>query len=103
MGRRQETTVPAQALFLLNSPFVSDQAIAMAKSILNKGVGSPPERLITTAYGRALSRQPTNDELSKAIDFHQNEIEQNKETSQEEALARFCHALFASAEFRYLN
>ena len=103
VGRRQETTVPAQALFLLNSPFVSDQAIAMAKSILKKSVGSPPERLITTAYERTLSRQPTNNELSKAIDFHQNEIEQNKETSQEEALARFCHALFASAEFRYFN
>jgi len=33
-GRREETTVPSQALFMLNSPFVGNQALVLADELL---------------------------------------------------------------------
>jgi hypothetical protein len=102
VGRRQETTVPAQALFLLNSTFVTKQAQAMANTILGEG-NSAPETLVTQAYQRALSRSPTEDELARAMKFHQEALDDKGDDDNDNALAHLCHALFASAEFRYLD
>ncbi|MBU63023.1 MAG: hypothetical protein CMI26_11035 [Opitutae bacterium] len=102
VGRRQETTVPSQALFLLNSPFVIEQASAMAKALLAEGK-SAPETLVEKAYKRALSRPPNAEELSQAMEFHQIASSDKGEQDSPEALAHLCHALFASAEFRYLD
>jgi hypothetical protein len=100
VGRRQETTVPAQALFLLNSTFVTKQAKAMANTILGEE-NSAPETLVTQAYQRALSRSPTEDEIARAMKFHQEALDDKGDN--DNALAHLCHALFASAEFRYLD
>ena len=102
VGRRQETTVPSQALFLLNSPFVIEQASAMAEALLAEGK-SAPETLVEKAYERALSRPPSEEELSRAMEFHQIASSGKGEQDPSDALAHLCHALFASAEFRYLD
>jgi hypothetical protein len=102
VGRRQETTVPSQALFLLNSPFVIEQASAMAKALLAEGK-STPNTLVEKAYERALSRPPSEKELSRAMEFHQIALSGKEEQDSSDALAHLCHALFASAEFRYLD
>ncbi|MDE0575510.1 MAG: DUF1553 domain-containing protein [Opitutales bacterium] len=102
VGRRQETTVPSQALFLLNSPFVIEQASAMAEALLAEGK-SAPETLVEKAYKRALSRPPSEEELSQAMEFYQIASSDKGEQDSPEALAHLCHALFASAEFRYLD
>ncbi len=102
VGRRQETTVPSQALFLLNSPFVIEQASAMAEALLAEGK-SAPETLVEKAYKRALSRHPSEEELSQAMEFYQIASSDKGEQDSPEALAHLCHALFASAEFRYLD
>ncbi|MBT7923667.1 MAG: DUF1553 domain-containing protein [Opitutae bacterium] len=102
VGRRQETTVPSQALFLLNSPFVIKQASAMAMDLLAEGK-SAPETLVVKAYERALSRSPSEEELSQAMQFHQIASSSKGELDSSDALAHLCHALFASAEFRYLD
>ena len=102
VGQRQETTVPAQALFLLNSPFVIAQAEAMAKS-LQKEENSDLETRVVQAYQRALSRPPTEEELARAMKFHQGVVAKKGEQATTKALAHLCHALFATAEFRYLD
>ena len=102
VGRRQETTVPSQALFLLNSSFVTNQAKAMANTILGEE-NSAPESLVTQAYQRALSRSPTEDELARAMKFHQEALGDKGDDYATDALTHLCHALFASAEFRYLD
>ena len=102
VGRRQETTVPSQALFLLNSPFVIKQASAMAKNLLAEGK-SAPETLVEKAYERTLSRPPSEEELLQAMKFHQIASSAKGELDSSDALAHLCHALFASAEFRYLD
>ena len=66
--QRSLTTVPQQALFLLNSPFVGEQARAIAES-LNKG--DTAERN-TELYGRLLGREPTAAEQKAAARFLRN-------------------------------
>ena len=42
--KRDETTVPSQALFMLNSPFVQRQALALAQTVLSKQHGDDDTR-----------------------------------------------------------
>ena len=98
VGKRNETTVPTQALYLMNSPFVSGQAVAMARRIMNR-TEQPPEG-IRLAYELAFARAATDDEVSKAQNFL-SEVSEEKDTPGQWAI--FCQALLASAEFRYIN
>ena len=62
---RNETTVPAQSLFMLNNPFVRSQALQFANSLL-RDAGADDRRRIRLAYLRALGRPPTEAEVDKA-------------------------------------
>ncbi|MCI0701466.1 MAG: PSD1 and planctomycete cytochrome C domain-containing protein, partial [Planctomycetia bacterium] len=66
--QRFQTTVPQQALFLLNSPFVQEQSKALA-SRPEIASAKTTEAKIATLYRIALSRNPTKDELSLASEF----------------------------------
>jgi len=63
---RTQTTVPQQALFLLNAKFVIDQAEALAKR--TAGQADTTDR-IKSLYQIALSRQPDAIELETATAF----------------------------------
>ncbi|MFO0801316.1 MAG: PSD1 and planctomycete cytochrome C domain-containing protein [Gemmataceae bacterium] len=56
------TTVPQQALFLMNSPFVQEQAKALAARPEVTSAGDPDEK-VTALYRLALGRTPTPAEL----------------------------------------
>lgn len=68
--RRPQTTVPQQALFGLNSPFVVEQVKSLVAQPEIAGVGQRPDR-IKAVYQRILLRQPTADELAAADEFVQ--------------------------------
>ena len=65
---RFTTTVPQQALFLMNSPFVLEQAHAVARRVEVAWAGAPPAkvRAVTRAV---LGRSPTADELVAGVEF----------------------------------
>ena len=65
---RPETTVPQQGLYLLNSPFVQEQArrLAARPSIARQ---TTPEARIRQLYRVALSRSPTKDETALGREF----------------------------------
>lgn len=66
--RRYTTTVPQQALFLLNSPFVRDQARHLAaRSEFSDA--SAPEAKVERLYEVALARKPTAEELQLGASF----------------------------------
>ena len=67
-GQRDATTVPTQALFLLNSPFVRKQSILLAERVLSARDQSP-ERRIRGVYLLVLGRDPRPQEISKAESF----------------------------------
>jgi hypothetical protein len=66
-GQRDATTVPTQALFLLNSGFVRRQSLALAERLL--GEAKPDPARIHEAYQLALNRPPTPAEVDRAQTF----------------------------------
>jgi hypothetical protein len=68
MGRRNVTNVPAQALTLMNDPFVGEQAAAWADRMLGDSSLSPTQR-IDQMYRAAFARPPTADEQAAALTF----------------------------------
>jgi cytochrome c553 len=72
VGRRNVSNVPAQALILMNDPFVKQQAELWAKRILADKAATPQQR-IHNMYESAFARPPTDAELSVAVAFLQRE------------------------------
>jgi hypothetical protein len=66
-GERDATTVPTQALFLLNSPFVRRQALALAEKLLAQQRTDASR--IREAYLVTLGRSPHKKELARAERF----------------------------------
>jgi hypothetical protein len=66
--QRFQTTVPQQALFLLNSPFVTEQAKALAnrKEI---AAADTADQKVTKMYRAALGRDPTREESELGREF----------------------------------
>jgi hypothetical protein len=63
-AQRHETTVPQQALFLMNSPFMTEEARAFAAR--SQG---PPAQRIQQMYRLAFNRDPQEDETRVATAF----------------------------------
>ncbi len=66
-GKRSNTTVAPQALYMLNDQFVRIQAIALTRNQL-KTLPSQ-DRRIAQAYRLVLHRQPSSNELTQGIAF----------------------------------
>jgi hypothetical protein len=75
MGRRNVSNVPAQALILMNDPFVVDQAGIWAKRTLAAG-NQPPAERITAMYRAAFARPPSDEELEQALGFLQRQAKE---------------------------
>jgi Protein of unknown function (DUF1553)/Protein of unknown function (DUF1549)/Planctomycete cytochrome C len=67
-GSRDATTVPGQALFLLNSSFVRRQSLALAERMLKDAKATDSER-VQRIYRQTLGRTPTEKESARAIAF----------------------------------
>jgi hypothetical protein len=67
-GQRETTTVPAQALYLLNSAFVRRQSLSLAGALLANRELSRTAR-IRLAYRLTLGRAPRNGEVLRASGF----------------------------------
>jgi hypothetical protein len=63
--RRFETNVPQQALFLMNSPFVMEQAAALAERAKRDSL----DETVRTLYAFTLGRTPSADELTLAKNY----------------------------------
>lgn len=99
-GERATTTGPAQALYLMNGPFVIRQAEAFAERV--RAVEGDDARKVDRAYRLALARPPTVAERERALAFLRD-FSPRAAASDSAHLAwpASCQALFASAEFRY--
>ncbi|MFO0951741.1 MAG: DUF1549 and DUF1553 domain-containing protein [Isosphaeraceae bacterium] len=101
-GERATTSGPTQALYLLNSPFVIRQAEFAAADLLSEQEETPAR--VEAAYLRFLARKPTPDEAKRAAGFVAGfKTDGAKGDPERAAWAAFCQAIYASAEFRYLD
>jgi hypothetical protein len=104
IGRRSESNVPAQALTLLNDPFIVGQAQNWAKASLKAQSDLNPEARVNELYLTAFSRPPDATECREALEFlkHQ-ELLNGTAASAEKSWADFCHVLFNVKEFIFLK
>lgn len=104
ISQRAVTTVAPQALFLMNHPFVHEQAKLAAERLLAETAPDDATR-IDRAYHRALGRPPTERERLLARQFvSDGEGRATAEgAARLEAWSQLHQALFASMDFRYLN
>ncbi len=93
-GVREVTTVPTQALFMMNSRFVIEQARRAAEHLLSANLATPQER-VARAYRETLGRVPTAAEVDRAMIFIH--------TAQEEAEAQAPPAVEAPLDRRALR
>ncbi|MEM9703388.1 MAG: DUF1553 domain-containing protein, partial [Planctomycetota bacterium] len=99
MGRRNVSNVPAQALILLNDPFVAEQAAGWASRIRSEA--ETTEERIDRLYQTAFARPPSPAEQRIATAF----LEANAagETSAADRWTALAHALINTKEFIFLR
>jgi hypothetical protein len=103
MGRRNVTNVPAQALTLMNDPFVAEQATLWARHTIADASRSPEQR-IDQMYRTAFARPPTSDEQATAFEFLAEQAARHggdfsTDPRHEPAWADLAHALINTKEF----
>jgi hypothetical protein len=99
MGRRSVSNVPAQALTLMNNPFVLQQAETWAKRVLAEPNLTDDER-IAKLYVSAFGRLPSTEERDEALAFLAS---QNGARQRGDAWKDLCHVLFNVKEFIFVN
>jgi hypothetical protein len=94
--QRFTTTVPQQALFLMNSPFVIEQAKALAA----RATDADPAKRISDLYRLAYARLPTTDEAELALGFVSEPPGEGAKLTPWEQLAQ---VLLLSNEFAFVD
>ena len=105
-GRRVATTIPTQALFMLNGVLADQAAGAFAKSVL-AGEGDAADR-VREAYRRAFGRTPTAAELEKVLAYlKKSEAAADPKAAADGRRLRawrgLCRVLLASNEFVFVE
>ncbi|HSI14012.1 MAG TPA: DUF1553 domain-containing protein, partial [Chthoniobacter sp.] len=111
----------SQALFMLNSGFAAKRAERLGERVVagypagpNGGLGANLQERITYAYWLVFSRPPDANERTAATNFftrfpaswakgQSGAAGVRDADAAKAAWTSFCRALFASAEFRYIN
>ena len=68
-AQRHETTVPQQALYLLNNAFVVERARALAARAAERADGEGNRERVRALYRLALARDPDGEEEALALEF----------------------------------
>jgi hypothetical protein len=105
-GRRNVSTVAPQALFMLNAPFVMEQARAAAERALAWDAADDGAR-VERAFRETIGRGPTTGERKIALAALAAPVElaRNEESSDPKVAAweRLFQALFGCLDFRYVD
>jgi hypothetical protein len=113
--RRTVSTTAVQSLALMNSSFVSSQALHFAHRVLTErppegGEAQPVDAdTVSLAYRLAFSRPPTPSERGLALDFLRGQLERYRKSGNkpkelmESAYADLCQSLLSANEFAYVD
>jgi hypothetical protein len=98
---RFATTQPTQALGMMNSAFINEQAKVFA-AYLQKRAGAAPAPQVRLALWRVTQREPSSKEIDRGLRLMAR-LKQQYHASPEEALERFCTVALNLNEFLYLD
>jgi hypothetical protein len=96
-GKRSTSTLPTQALYLMNSEFVRTSAATTAQWVIRSGK-TDDERL-TTLYQAALGRTPSPEERYAALAF----LKKAADLTTERAWTDIVQTVFSCVDFRYVD
>lgn len=99
---RPRTTVPQQALFLMNSPFVIEQARHVASRAEVAAVEEPSAR-IRALYQVVLGRAATPDEVHWALQFVGDQSAQSAEEGRLNSWQQLAQVLMLTNEFMFVD
>ena len=100
-GNRVTTTVPTQAMLMMNSPLVKDVAERVAGRVLK--ADRSDARRVHQLYLTLLSRAPKPSEVAIALDFLRSYQAELETPDAQAAWTALCHAMLAGNEFVYLR
>ncbi len=96
VGKRDTTTIPTQALWIMNSPFIAKHTRRIAERLK----GESPRDAIQHLYRLLFAREATEYEISRGTSFLQDF---SQDANHGHALSAYCHVLMASNEYLYLR
>jgi hypothetical protein len=104
-SQRYRTTVPQQALYMMNSPFLIEQAKALSK---RSEIASSPDTAarIRLAYSIIFGRAPSSEELANGLQFLQGAEQIRPASAGATALSpweEYCQALLMTNEFSFVD
>ena len=104
IGRRISTTVPPQALAMMNSPYVREMAEKFARRI-RPDDKMPADEVVRRAYTRALARPPTPGEQRQMVAFIEGQAASYGSDAQamQLAVADFCQTVICLNEFIFVD
>ncbi|MEM7384766.1 MAG: PSD1 and planctomycete cytochrome C domain-containing protein [Verrucomicrobiota bacterium] len=100
VGRRPVSTLPSQALYLMNSPFVERQAKGASGRI--REASESREERIEGMFEQTYGRPPTEEERAMAVTFL-DQFPGSRESGDAASWAALQQALFAAVDFRYIE
>ncbi|MFK7820557.1 MAG: PSD1 and planctomycete cytochrome C domain-containing protein [Planctomycetaceae bacterium] len=95
------TTQPTQALGMLNSRFINDQAQALANSVVDEA-GNDTEKQVALALWRTTQREPADSDIQRGLKLI-NDLQTKDGASANDALRYFCLVSLNLNEFMYLD
>ncbi len=98
--QRFQTTVPQQALFLLNHPFVIEQARSIAK---RAGNASEPKVALHQMYKSIYAREPDADEVRLGLEFIERSAQLPRTAGALTPLECLAQALLVANEFAFVD
>jgi hypothetical protein len=96
---RTQSTVPTQALVLMNDEFIEEQAGYLAHRAKAEADEALPQ-IVERLFLLTLSRKPTEQRLQQSLDFLQT---REQASDKETALRDLAHVLLNSSEFVYIE
>ncbi len=108
IGRRNVSNVPAQALILMNDPFVLDMSKRWAERSLKEGPDLTPEQRIERLYLDAFTRLPSAAEQAENLAFLREQAKSynlpaDGWTKHAQVWTDLCHVLFNVKEFVFVK
>lgn len=104
--QRPQTTVPQQALFGMNSPFVIEQAKHLSQYSLQVA-GEAPQDRVRLLYEQAFARQPNEQEAKAALAFVSeldvSQAEPTSENSDFDQWDKLAQILLMTNEFMFID
>lgn len=108
IGRRNVSNVPAQALILLNDPFVLDMSKRWAERVLKEQPDLTPEQRIERLYLDAFTRSASTVERTEGLAFLQEQAKSYNLAADtwhkhSQVWTDLCHVLFNVKEFVFVK